>query len=249
MGWWDPGDGHYVSSFATWPAKIKLGYDSALLAFSSLGNEEKAYADENIDFINFTLGVFSKNASNVVALVGDYCSVNKLIAKKLDVGFVRCSSHRFNQAVCDVLKKHDHIIILVRNVMELVKTGINRTKLRRLTHLYPVIDQETRWSSTYQMLIRFQRPKDHIKALQIYSVTSIMPKKNDSQQIEEVTKRLAHHYSITQKLQKEETKFIFGKMLVWRGYRILFRYVLKTIIKCTSCFTARIWSSPHQDHR
>ena len=210
---WDSGEGHYVAIFATWPVDNKEGYDTAILAFSPLSNEEKADADEHIDFINFTLDVFSKTISNVVAIVGDNCAVNKSIAKKLDVGFVGCASHRYNLAVCDILKDNDRIISLVREIMKKIRTGVNRAKLRRITHLSPIIDQETRWSSTYSMLLRYQQLKDHIKSLKVSAILSILPNKKDSLQIDELTTRLAQHDSITKDLQKDDTNISIARSL------------------------------------
>ncbi len=49
--------------------------------------------------MEFVLNMFGKSMDNVVALVGDNCSVNTSLSKQANTHFVGCASNRLNLAV------------------------------------------------------------------------------------------------------------------------------------------------------
>lgn len=104
MDGWDSGNGRFFALFISFPSGTCDGFQTRFLAFSPLENDEKPNAGEHISFIEFNLGVFGKDVSNVVAIAGDNCSLNKSIAKKLNVKFFGCSSPRYNIAMKDLLE-------------------------------------------------------------------------------------------------------------------------------------------------
>lgn len=133
------------------------------------------------------------------------------LAKKLKVGFVWWSSHRFNLAVTELLKNHQDTISLVRYIMHKMKYGINAARLRKKMPLGEIGDQTTRWSSCYNMLKIFNEIKYFIKSCGIYHVTKIVPNAKQSMEIYEICKRHDQLDSITKELHKEDISL----SLVW----------------------------------
>ncbi len=64
------------------------GYDSVLLAFSPFEDDLSQDADHHLSFMEFVLNLFGKSMDNVLALVGDNCSVNTSLARQANTHFV-----------------------------------------------------------------------------------------------------------------------------------------------------------------
>ncbi|DAZ99535.1 TPA: hypothetical protein N0F65_005407, partial [Lagenidium giganteum] len=77
---------------------------------------------------------FGKTISNVAFIVADNCANNKRLADILGVPLIGCASHRLNLAM---------------------KRFIDPSTLRKLTPLRPVLSQDTRKSSTFEMVRRY----------------------------------------------------------------------------------------------
>ena len=101
------------------------------------------------------LEIYNKKVEDVVALIGDNVAVNKSFARNLGIPFIGCASHRFNLAVKDILEDNQLIISKVQSIMRKLSYQIPAANLRQFTHLRAVLNNETRWSSTYQMLKRY----------------------------------------------------------------------------------------------
>lgn len=90
---WCVGDTHDVAIFAIYSSKQPSAYDSVLLALSSRGEEDSQNAMEHFEFVQLVLSVSGKSWENVAALVGDNCSTNKALARRVEALFVSCFSH------------------------------------------------------------------------------------------------------------------------------------------------------------
>ncbi len=77
---WSAESDHYVSVFAIYESESQKGFDTVLLAFSTFEKGESQSAESHIDLLDFVLDIFRKDISNVVALIADNCSTNRLIA-------------------------------------------------------------------------------------------------------------------------------------------------------------------------
>lgn len=133
-GWTIDGT-HYVVIFATYLYVKPPGYDSVLLALSSLDNEESEKADEHYAFMKFVLSVFGKKMEDIVAIMGEKCSTNKALPTSVGCGFSGCCSHRFNLAVTPLMEEHSGVVVSVNKIMKRFKNPIPAAKLRDYTTL------------------------------------------------------------------------------------------------------------------
>ena len=69
-----------------------------MLTIASPFDEENYGAASLRAFIGDILGLFNKNYSNLIFMVGDNTPVNKSLSDLLMVPFIGCASHRFNLA-------------------------------------------------------------------------------------------------------------------------------------------------------
>lgn len=76
-------EARHVALFAQYRAEFVLGYQSAYLAFSMLEDETTQGSDEYVSFLNFVLELFGKSSSNVMALMGNKCSVSQNMSDKI----------------------------------------------------------------------------------------------------------------------------------------------------------------------
>jgi hypothetical protein len=77
----------------------------------------------------------------------------------LAVPFVGCASHRLNLAVCRLYEKEEYSCLIqkVNALMDKLSTLKNASILRKKTHLTPEKRNQTRWSSTYNMLKKYRQ--------------------------------------------------------------------------------------------
>ena len=114
---WTERANHYLAVFAVTPKSEPL-----LLAFSPFINEEALTADEHIKFLDFVVDLFAIDVYKIRAIVADNTSTNKLFARKIDVPFIGCASHRLSLAVNkNFLVNHKQLLEKVHRLM--VKLG------------------------------------------------------------------------------------------------------------------------------
>ena len=174
-----------------------------LLAFSPLDNEDDLGADEHNRFVDATLEVFNKTTAAVTCIVGDNCNVNQAMARRLRIPLVGCSSHKFNLAVGLVLEEHETLLTKVHALMTRCRTLINRAKLRRLTHLAPVVRNVTRWSSTYAMTRRYLKLEPFLS--EIEDLADHMLSRKEVKDVVELNQHLEDMDSVTKLLQSDDT--------------------------------------------
>lgn len=200
---WSGGETHYVSVFASIPADTPIGYRNVLLAMSPLENEDTQSTDEHYNFIEFVLSVFGKCWNNVVALCGDNCATNKALSRKAGCGFVGCGSHRFNLAVKDMLECHADLLSNIRGLMQKLRTPTIAARLRRKTFLKAKLSNETRWSSSFEMLRRYSEIKAFVSDLHDPVVDELLPNTAQDRKIESLLSILSDLNVVTVELQKE----------------------------------------------
>ncbi|RLN92817.1 hypothetical protein BBJ28_00025410 [Nothophytophthora sp. Chile5] len=89
-------------------------------------------------------------------MVGDNCSVNQYIGRREGaIPLIGCASHRFNLAVRDFLKDDEPLMGKIQTLMLKLRTIKGRALLRRVMKLSPVLRNDTRWSSSFEMLKRY----------------------------------------------------------------------------------------------
>lgn len=79
---WTSGSTQFLAVFASFVADLKEGYETRLIAFSPMEDENHLDADEHIMFMTFVLQLYNKSWENVLCLIGDNCNVNKKSCKQ-----------------------------------------------------------------------------------------------------------------------------------------------------------------------
>lgn len=152
-------------------------------------------AADHIEHLSKVLLSYGKRCADIVCLVGDNCSVNQSMARLLNVPLLGCASHKFNLAVrhwiaeqpglSSIINKaskrvfgvdifflcHSNNIVSddAKQVSKLMKKACTLLKiasqLRDLTDYAAVRDNDTRWSSTYNMIQRFLKIKTELSTI------------------------------------------------------------------------------------
>ena len=156
-GWTDLSTStHYYGIFACYPDKNNPDTSvTPLLGFSPLLDETRLNADNHVELITFVLGVYGKEISNVVFLVGDNENLNPRIASDLGVPLLGCYSHRLNLAVKQFVATKIDLVKKIQEIMKKLSNLKKSAELRKVTNLRPMIQNDTRWDSTFYMLKRY----------------------------------------------------------------------------------------------
>jgi hypothetical protein len=113
---------------------------------------------DHLHYLSQVLLTYGKTDANVLCLVGDNCGVNQSMLRVLKVPLIGCEAHKFNLAVCKWMSnqpQHEGTIQHVVNVMKKVSTLKVSAQLCKLTKSNPVKQNDTRWSSIYEMIELF----------------------------------------------------------------------------------------------
>ena len=157
---WTEGTTHYYGIFAAY-AKGQVNYQR-FLTISPPFDETEYGADSQASFIVDTIEAYNRTKDCILFLVGDNTNTNPATAMKLGVPFIGCASHRFNLAVQSYLHTYDDVISSIHNLMKTLSNIKKAGKLRLKTHLEPVTNNVTRWSSTFSMVERFYQLREHL---------------------------------------------------------------------------------------
>ena len=158
---WKEGTTHYIALFASFADNAGVG-QYPLLAIAPPFDETTYTAENHKAFIGDVLELFGKSIENLIYLVADNASVNTCLANLLGIPMIGCASHRFNLACKKYLQESEVIIQKIQCLMTTLRQVKQAGKLRTKTPLEPIIRNETRWSSTYEMLKRFTRLQEFI---------------------------------------------------------------------------------------
>ena len=181
------------------------------LAFSPLENEDDLGADEHNRFVEATLQLFNKTTEAIACIVGDNCNVNQAMARRLGVPLVGCYNPKFNLAVGLSLDPHEALLNKLHALMTCCRTLLNRAKLRRLTHLAPLVRNATRWSSTYAMTCRFIKLEPFLG--EIEDLAEHMLTRKEVKGIAALNQKLEDMDSVTKLLQSDETDMAQARSL------------------------------------
>ena len=101
-----------------------------MLVLSPLLVEADFSANAHIDFFESTLELYRIPIQQIQFIVGDNCSTNKAMARKMDIPMIGCASHRFNLAMKLIFNRNELILDKVNNLMVKLKTLKNLGVLR-----------------------------------------------------------------------------------------------------------------------
>lgn len=166
-------------------------------------------AQDHLTHIARILQMYGKQTSNVICLVGDNCAVNQSIARTMSVPLIGCASHKFNLAVQLWIKEQPNltpIIAKVAAVMKKASTLKVAAKLKQLTNYACVKANDTRWSSTYNMIERYFQIQPQLSAL--VELLELLPTPVEVDALSRGFRHLSNFDSITVMLQRDGISFV-----------------------------------------
>lgn len=201
---WTRFNTHYLAIFAMYLDGNQQ--KAVLLAIAPPIDEESYDADEHITFIEHTLDIYGKCLKNVCVLSADNCETNRSISRKTNIPLVGCSSHKFNLAVKHHLESPEHrgAIKAVHDLMVELRKLKNAAKLRKLGVQAPKLENETRWSSTFNMLKRYFEIFDAVETIGTMSIQDKLPTRVQHRHLEELMVQLKQMEDITKELQRQD---------------------------------------------
>ena len=208
---WKEGTTHYIALFASYDGKFPL------LAIAPPSNEQDYTAQSHKRFVYDVLELYGKGPSNLLYLVADNASVNTCLANLLQIPMIGCASHRFNLACKSYLEKYEPTLSKINSLMATLRNVKQAGKLRTKTPLEPVTRNDTRWSSTYNMLVRFFQIREFLDDTDANLVYN-MPTPLEVNELTLAMADLAEFESTTKLLQDQErslseVRAIFNAML------------------------------------
>ncbi|OWZ05126.1 hypothetical protein PHMEG_00022844 [Phytophthora megakarya] len=261
---WTNSSRHYLDIFAVFDGSIdgvvtngrgsENDYDDdldcssrrfILLTFYPVDDEEDISAQSQFDLIADTLSRYDKPWSTVKFMVGDNCSVNQYIGRKEGaIPLIGCASHRFNLDVKDFLKTEEVLIAKVPALMTKLRTLKGQAVLRRFSQLTPLPRNDTRWSSTYEMVARYIVLQPCIvqlgrELLVEHEIHPLLLSLAEHERIKALMKHLERFEGVTEALQRTS--------LTLSAVRRLFGQVVKEypVLKASLVPTAAIVNNPH----
>ena len=115
--------------------------------------------------------------------------------------------HRLNLAAQIVFEEFEVEIKKVNELMVELRTLKNRAKLRKHTNLQPEIKNQTRWSSTFMMLLKYERIEKYLEKCEFDNhVLSKIPTAVEKQRIITLIKALKEFESVAKTLQEDNPK-------------------------------------------
>jgi hypothetical protein len=176
---WSMGGEHYTAIFATWVndsgyvVKRLLSCGVQSLPDEAAGEtaEDFGFTAEDIgDYLYDVLEDYGRNYGNLEFLCGDNAYVNgrlcRLIEKwlfdtkniKRHIPLIGCACHRLNLAVKTLFAdktENGNLVKKVHKLMVDLCTLKNSFKLGAKTSLCAEVENDTRWGSTYKMLLKY----------------------------------------------------------------------------------------------
>ncbi|EGZ27139.1 hypothetical protein PHYSODRAFT_435085, partial [Phytophthora sojae] len=140
----------------------------------------------------------------VSVLIGDNCPTNKATADMLGVRLIGCACHKLNLAIQKLIAKTPGTSDAIARVRSMVIKATNlkaAAALRDLTELVPLLNNDTRWSSTYRMIERFFKIEKELRLVDEVEV----PRNAEVQVLRDLMPKLEKLDSITVDLHTQGT--------------------------------------------
>ena len=127
---------------------------------------------------------------NLIYLVADTAAVNTCLADLLGIPMIGCAIHMFNLAFKKYLESRETVL----QKIQLLMTNLRQVKQARTkTDLEPLVRNQKRWSSTYEMLNRFFRLYEFIDKSD-EALATHMPTPLEMITLKDVMKDLEQYY-------------------------------------------------------
>ncbi|POM67586.1 Hypothetical protein PHPALM_16385 [Phytophthora palmivora] len=168
-------------------------------------NVDDLTARSQVKFLDTILSYYGRSKANIAYIVGDNCAVNGAVADKLQVPMVGCASHRLNLAVNLLLAVDDDLLNKVQKLMCKIRNSLLvSAKLRRKTRLHPVLNQDTRWSSIFDMVKTYFELKEFLCDDDDGELAACMPTRREEKQLNAILVNLKMFESTSKKLQSAD---------------------------------------------
>jgi hypothetical protein len=195
-------------------------------------------AVDHIDRLTRVLESYGKNEKNLVCLVGDNCAVNQSMARIMNVPLLGCASHKFNLAVRRWIGEQEELTPIIAKVsifvvvvaylfivscanaiffpqvaklMKKASTMKIASELRELTSYATVRENDTRWSSTYNMKTRFLKFQKELS--EIGGLLSLLPNHLEVNVLQHGHDQMKKFDIVTVMLQRDGMTFVESREL------------------------------------
>ena len=218
---WTEGTDHYIGIWASYNTidngiKDEYGHGKEIPVQSLLSMKplladgvKGMTAQDHLTHISRILQLYGKQTANVICLVGDNCKVNQSLARAMSVPHIGCGSHKFNLAVQKWIKEQPNltdIIAKIAAVMKKASTLKVAAKLAQFTSYACVKANETRWSSSYNMVERFFQIQPQLNA--VVELLELLPTPVEVDTLLRGFRTLSSFESITKALQHDGIPFV-----------------------------------------
>lgn len=210
---WSEGSHHYIGVAASYMTKIdsKEVAVQTMLSMQPLltGGIQGMRAKDHLEHLLRILQSYGKTCADIICLVGDNCSVNQSMARTLQIPLIGCASHKFNLAVrrwIDSQPDLTPIIHKVGLVMKKASTLKVASQLRELTSYATVRNNDTRWSSTFQMVERFLKIQNELSS--VVDLLSLLPNHLEVDLLARAFCSMKKFDSVTIMLQRDGMSFV-----------------------------------------
>ncbi|KAG3110989.1 hypothetical protein PI124_g1262 [Phytophthora idaei] len=205
---WSHSTVHYVAIYAVYTVAGKRV--ERFLALSPIveGSQD---AEVHTDMFKRVLELYNKDITMVAFLVADNCSSNQRIATLLELPLVGCASHRYNLAVNRYLAAYEPELATLNQLMVKFRYCNNAAKLSKFTDLKPIKRNVTRWSSTFEMVLRYNSIRDSIR--QVEEVDDFVPTGAAHKKLMGLLDHLKKLDSVCKTLQHERTSMADVRLL------------------------------------
>jgi hypothetical protein len=133
------------------------------------------------------------------------------VATKLGCPLIGCSSHRFNLAVNKFLTGYEPVLDQVNNPMSQLRRPNAAAELAKHTELHAVKRNATRWSSTFEMVLRYARIRTEIRKVE--AVEDLVPSGGAHRKLIELLDHMKKFESVTKWLHRPETNMAEVRLL------------------------------------
>lgn len=205
---WSENSTHYFGLYAIFP-----NHSPVVLSFSPPFDETNFETTNIIFFVLDCIAIYGKTRDNLLFLVADNAPENPKIARELGIGFIGCYFHRFNLVVEDYLSEFSNDFDKTRQIMIKASSLKIAGTLRQHTELRPIINNQTRWSSKYEMLKRYFKLEEHFSKLGS-EILILLPDSDAKARLTTLFTKLEKKFeSVTKALQSEKLNLHQGYLL------------------------------------
>jgi hypothetical protein len=214
---WSHETEHFLGMTAAYGGSNSNNYVEILLSLQPLLKDGITGLTAEDHMVHITKALcerYGRSLDEVVCLVGDNCSVNQSLARKLDIPLLGCGAHKLNLAIRAWILEQPGFLEAIEKVSKLMskaRTTKNSAKLRALTNLKAIKDNETRWTSTFRMVERFLRLKDEFT--KVDTLDSYIPSASEVRTLETNFEFLKKFNLLIKDIQRTGMSFIEVRLL------------------------------------